>query len=262
VVDPQVGEPAWHPDPTGRHQLRWWNGAAFTDQVADGGVVSTDLGATAATTPAPEPSRRRTGLVLAIGGAVVVAAGAAAWWFLLRDEGSGTGTFEGRAAPDELGVHDVQVGPGTALAVRVEPGDDLDAVVAFVVSDADADRLEELYHDLGLVEAEALDETFPAVAGDQLDRFEGSRAVLRTDVGFAGEDEELLLAVPFALDVQVVVGPFADDDDDDYTIAIEAFSIDTDEDDDGEDVLEAVAAGDDVPDRVQELAEQLLDQVE
>lgn len=33
---------AWHPDPTGRHQQRWWDGATWTDQVADNGAVSTD----------------------------------------------------------------------------------------------------------------------------------------------------------------------------------------------------------------------------
>ena len=32
----------WHPDPTGRHQQRWWDGSAWTDQVADNGAVSTD----------------------------------------------------------------------------------------------------------------------------------------------------------------------------------------------------------------------------
>lgn len=28
-------EAGWHPDPTGRHQHRWWNGSAWTDQVAE-----------------------------------------------------------------------------------------------------------------------------------------------------------------------------------------------------------------------------------
>jgi uncharacterized RDD family membrane protein YckC len=32
----------WHPDPTGRHQLRWWDGQAWTDFVADGGVTAVD----------------------------------------------------------------------------------------------------------------------------------------------------------------------------------------------------------------------------
>lgn len=32
----------WHPDPSGRHEYRLWDGARWTDQVADGGVASTD----------------------------------------------------------------------------------------------------------------------------------------------------------------------------------------------------------------------------
>jgi uncharacterized RDD family membrane protein YckC len=32
----------WHPDPTGRHQLRWWDGQMWTDYVADGGVTAVD----------------------------------------------------------------------------------------------------------------------------------------------------------------------------------------------------------------------------
>ena len=34
--------PGWHPDPQGRHEHRFWDGTAWTDQVSDGGVVSTD----------------------------------------------------------------------------------------------------------------------------------------------------------------------------------------------------------------------------
>lgn len=33
---------AWHPDPTGRHQLRYWDGAAWTTHVSDNGVTATD----------------------------------------------------------------------------------------------------------------------------------------------------------------------------------------------------------------------------
>lgn len=33
---------AWHPDPTGRHQLRYWDGTAWTAHVADHGTQSTD----------------------------------------------------------------------------------------------------------------------------------------------------------------------------------------------------------------------------
>ena len=44
-LDPSLGTsppPAWAPDPTGRHQWRWWGGVAWTDHVADDGVASED----------------------------------------------------------------------------------------------------------------------------------------------------------------------------------------------------------------------------
>jgi Protein of unknown function (DUF2510) len=33
---------AWHADPSGRHQLRWWDGRAWTNQVSDQGEISID----------------------------------------------------------------------------------------------------------------------------------------------------------------------------------------------------------------------------
>lgn len=43
AVPPQGLPPAgWHPDPSGRHWWRWWDGLAWTDHVADGGPVFTD----------------------------------------------------------------------------------------------------------------------------------------------------------------------------------------------------------------------------
>lgn len=34
--------PAWYPDPTGRHDHRWWDGAEWTAHVADAGTPGTD----------------------------------------------------------------------------------------------------------------------------------------------------------------------------------------------------------------------------
>ncbi len=34
--------PAWHPDPTGRHEHRYWDGANWTDHVSDRGIQGTD----------------------------------------------------------------------------------------------------------------------------------------------------------------------------------------------------------------------------
>ena len=40
---PPAAPPAgWHPDPMGRHEARYWNGAAWTPHVSTGGVTSTD----------------------------------------------------------------------------------------------------------------------------------------------------------------------------------------------------------------------------
>ncbi len=33
---------AWHPDPTGRHELRYWDGTRWTEHVSDAGTTGTD----------------------------------------------------------------------------------------------------------------------------------------------------------------------------------------------------------------------------
>lgn len=47
MTDGSAWPPGWFPDPTGRHDHRWWDGAAWTAHVADAGIASTD--------PLPEP---------------------------------------------------------------------------------------------------------------------------------------------------------------------------------------------------------------
>lgn len=39
--DNDMSEAAWHADPTGRHELRYWDGAQWTEHVSDAGVQST-----------------------------------------------------------------------------------------------------------------------------------------------------------------------------------------------------------------------------
>lgn len=34
--------PGWHPDPTGRHEYRYWDGATWTQDVSDNGVTAVD----------------------------------------------------------------------------------------------------------------------------------------------------------------------------------------------------------------------------
>ena len=38
----RVSPPAWHPDPTGRFDLRYWDGALWTEHVTRGGEQATD----------------------------------------------------------------------------------------------------------------------------------------------------------------------------------------------------------------------------
>jgi len=46
------GTGSWHPDPAGRHELRWWDGHGWTDQVSDHGEVATDALPPAGSRPA------------------------------------------------------------------------------------------------------------------------------------------------------------------------------------------------------------------
>ena len=34
--------PQWHVDPLGRHEMRYWDGSDWTDNVSDNGVIGTD----------------------------------------------------------------------------------------------------------------------------------------------------------------------------------------------------------------------------
>jgi hypothetical protein len=40
--NPTLPPPAWHPDPSGRHQFRYWDGEHWTSYVADGAQQATD----------------------------------------------------------------------------------------------------------------------------------------------------------------------------------------------------------------------------
>lgn len=66
----------WLPDPSGRHQLRWWDGSEWTEHVSDQGTQATDPLAGDAPPPPPGAGARRSGrataaLVLGIVGILV-----------------------------------------------------------------------------------------------------------------------------------------------------------------------------------------------
>ncbi|MEO9223740.1 MAG: DUF2510 domain-containing protein, partial [Acidimicrobiales bacterium] len=42
MTDTNTTKPDWYPDPAGRHEYRWWDGAQWTDAVSSKGKQSTD----------------------------------------------------------------------------------------------------------------------------------------------------------------------------------------------------------------------------
>lgn len=69
---PDPATEGWHPDPSGRHRLRWWDGEAWTAYAGDGVGVQWD------TQPVEEPEERSPGMPGIVTGLIGFAAGAAA----------------------------------------------------------------------------------------------------------------------------------------------------------------------------------------
>lgn len=167
-------EASWQPDPSGRHQYRWWDGVGWSDAVADKGVQSRDpmdrastsrprertgptvtvsttptFGAPSATPsgglPLAEPIKMGSGLGKWIALAVVLLAGIGVGVFLLFFRESATtvapqtGVTTGRV--DGLGsyvVRDVQLRAGEAMRYRVEGNPKRDLITYLVTTDATA----------------------------------------------------------------------------------------------------------------------------
>jgi len=57
TAGPSLPPPGWHPDPSGRHELRYWDGSRWSEHVSDSGQVAVDdLSAPSPTTTSPEPT--------------------------------------------------------------------------------------------------------------------------------------------------------------------------------------------------------------
>ncbi len=66
----------WLPDPSGRHELRWWSGTEWTEHVSDEGTAGTDSPEAMFPPPPPSAGAHRSGrataaLVLGIVGILV-----------------------------------------------------------------------------------------------------------------------------------------------------------------------------------------------
>lgn len=147
VVQPASG---WLPDPTGRHQHRYWNGTAWTSAVADAGVHSEDppqqWGQPTAGRPDPPPQQANEAskangtwttmsvVVTAIAGLITAVTG-----IFVATRGSDTYQPEVRREAANLGI-DQNIGSGTAYRDFVQVQDDSGTVVVEVpVEWADVD---------------------------------------------------------------------------------------------------------------------------
>ena len=139
--------PGWHPDPSGRHQHRFWDGSGWTDQVSDEGVTSTDpidapaaSAAQAAPTGAdpwgggsPAPTSGKSKAPMFVGIAVLVALVAGGIFFLLdRSDStstSGVGDHNIRLASGELAIHTFDAKAGDFVYVGFDQRENVHAAI-------------------------------------------------------------------------------------------------------------------------------------
>ncbi len=150
-------EAGWQPDPFGRHEYRYWDGSAWSDQVSDAGVVASDppgggpptvstpvtaanpaappMGAPLPGSPPPSDGGSKRSLpvgLLALIGVAVAAAVAGLFIFVLGgdDDSGGTGEFSGTISEDEpFVVRTFDMEAGQAVRAVVTPEGDFDPLV-------------------------------------------------------------------------------------------------------------------------------------
>ena len=81
---------SWQPDPYGRHQMRWWDGAQWTTMVSENGITH-DENAALLPPPVLPPRRRNTALIATVAAVMLVAAGVVVF-LVTRDDGADTVT--------------------------------------------------------------------------------------------------------------------------------------------------------------------------
>lgn len=206
---PPIREPGWYADPLGRHQYRYWDGANWSDHVADRGVASWDpmagpaapvppaYGAMGPAAVAGRPRRHRRKLWLGLGLAVVLAAVAVAVFafFASRVDGAGAFARELDAEGSTL-VHTVRAPDDTVVLIRVVPSDSgFDPVIGVSTDDATIDRYADFFGSDGTLPEDEFEGTVP----DDTELFAVS------DSADAGQDEFTYVATPFGGDFEVLV---------------------------------------------------------
>ncbi|TQK69927.1 AIM24 family protein [Nocardioides sp. SLBN-35] len=106
---------AWHPDPTGRHELRYWDGSQWTDHVSDQGVQSTN-----ALYPSADAGAAETGTDATGSGTATDSGGTS-------DSGSSGDVWVGSEEAAESGVSE---SADSGASEPAEPAFSFDAVTA------------------------------------------------------------------------------------------------------------------------------------
>lgn len=223
---PSQPQPGWHPDPYSRHEYRYWDGAAWTDQVSDRGAVSSDppmasaapggygaggYGAGGYGAAAPPPRRSRTGLwvSLAVFAAVAVVAAVVVVLTIGGDGDEGCradGQYDLEVEQGQFVPVCVEVAAGEAMRFRVEP-DDFDVIVGIefqrdFVSDP-------FFTDSDLYASDPFSDGFDSFFSDELADAEGQDDVELVgpspiDSGGSG-DLEADLFPPFPIDTTITL---------------------------------------------------------
>lgn len=264
--------PGWFADPSGRHQLRWWDGATFSDQVADGGVVSTDDGR--GSMPAPlagdgfvvaDGGRPRWALPVGALALVVIVVGVAAV-VLSDDRGSGFGEHTGEVAGDMGGAHRLAIPAGSVVTIELRPDDDdFDPRMAFVVDQETFDALADAFDGSDLEDGFGTDRSIGAgelfeeldLGEIGVDADDVAAGPYVADLAFEGDDEELVLLAPVAIEGTLVVGGGFAGTEGTYELTIERTPVDRA--DDGDDFLDGIEVDDAIARPTRRLIDDLLD---
>ncbi len=242
----------WFPDPAGRHQYRYWNGTAWTDNVADNGVPGTDpLDAPAAavvSSPAAgvPPAASGTGgppggpapgagpsskpvLLVALAVVAVVAIVAVVILVVRRESGDaqGLGTFDGEVSDDDVVFgRRFSVPEDSVIILRADPDASFDVTLGIVTTDYDlADRYGEFFAGSAFDPDAALGAF--ATSGPP------GTLLYYVDPGGAGREEVLVLPAPFGGDFTAVTGGYDGSTGDvELEVMVEPFGAETDDADD------------------------------
>jgi molecular chaperone DnaK len=226
LAAPATTDAGWQADPTGRHEHRYWNGNAWTDDVSDAGVSATDplAASTTDTVPgasaagsapsfppaAPASSTKAKSRVPLIAAVVVVLALIVGGVALTSGGGGGggskgIGTISGHVDANGVFVHHVEVPKDSVLLVKAIPDRSFDAVMSLA---ADFPTIEKFKNNFGFTEfgRGALDtQSQSEFSGVDLSGVSGGVFLLLDNEVTKGGAEQTAVPLPFAASLDIVV---------------------------------------------------------